>query len=748
MRQHKRPVAGLSFYIMRRRVSVGMLVRVFVVMVICSALYGVLLFTGMADDLFSDSESPLRSQPQSQSQSQTTFKAAVNVSAESGLYVQFDGTEGAIENYRYRTGLEAPSEDKLSYDISGDYVGVLEAYRQLTGRLDEAAEPETIRQIAEVLARYKDDLTQEIAVKNRHSLAPVLMFVGYDLNRRQLPGMETSFRDLSLIYENAASVLQQQERLFSLLFLSKLARDNRLLDEALGLLRSGNTSVLRVSNPLLYLNYTYNLAVTYYQRGLYDNALRNYFIVLSGIEGVDPSAFRKDREAVHALIEPLLTPNVYMDIGNTFHNLESYDEAVRFFQMAMDAYRIEDNTDRFLSALANKASSHRSSGDIETALSLYKSNEDLFETLGSPVTRAQFTMNVGNLYTSLNQHDEAAAWHARSLLISEEYGMDYGLMLGNLNIGFAKYKQGQLNEALQAYSRAAVYLETMDLPYEDRQLLKNLADLYAAKQQYERAFYYIDRYQQADRELISAEYKIAAEELKIMYELDLKDSQLELKEVQLAEKKTQLRLLWVLILGLVVIFSIIAIALYMRNEALKSLYSRNKELAKSEDLFKKFVMADAGKEKEKETVVENEQNNTLAKLFSEILLQFKDNEIYKMQDLTIGKLAELLSTNTTYVSRAITQYAEMNFNTFLNYHRVLEARRIILSSTDEYSTDDLIEICGFSSRASFYRAFSKHTGMSPSQLARIKKQDKQELETDMETETETETETQMATIDN
>jgi AraC-like DNA-binding protein len=96
------------------------------------------------------------------------------------------------------------------------------------------------------------------------------------------------------------------------------------------------------------------------------------------------------------------------------------------------------------------------------------------------------------------------------------------------------------------------------------------------------------------------------------------------------------------------------------------------------------------------------------------LQQIDSAEYWRDPDLTLTSLARLLGTNTAYLSRALNEGAGENFNAVINRRRVMAIQQS-LSSNDE--TRDLMTLAfdaGFSSKASFNRAFASFAGMSPS----------------------------------
>lgn len=112
----------------------------------------------------------------------------------------------------------------------------------------------------------------------------------------------------------------------------------------------------------------------------------------------------------------------------------------------------------------------------------------------------------------------------------------------------------------------------------------------------------------------------------------------------------------------------------------------------------------------------NEAKILLGQSLREIMSK---EQLYKIPRLTLADLAEKLDTNKTYLSQVINrEYG--NFNEYVNKFRVMEACRMIQEGLDpRLSIDHLFSEVGFSSRTTFYEAFKKVTGVSPTQYRQI-----------------------------
>ncbi len=112
-------------------------------------------------------------------------------------------------------------------------------------------------------------------------------------------------------------------------------------------------------------------------------------------------------------------------------------------------------------------------------------------------------------------------------------------------------------------------------------------------------------------------------------------------------------------------------------------------------------------------------NNSI--LFDTISKTIIDNRLYLESDLSLSKLAALVGQNTQKTSSVINQYAKRNFNDFINYYRIQEAKKILLDKNSEKFTISSIAFdTGFSSLSSFNSAFKKFEGITPSSFRKGK----------------------------
>lgn len=90
------------------------------------------------------------------------------------------------------------------------------------------------------------------------------------------------------------------------------------------------------------------------------------------------------------------------------------------------------------------------------------------------------------------------------------------------------------------------------------------------------------------------------------------------------------------------------------------------------------------------------------------------NKGYEDPELNLLGLAHILKTNPSLLSKVINQGFGKNFNDFVNHYRVVSLQQKLREGQQKHQTLlSLAYECGFNSKATFNRAFQKHTGVSP-----------------------------------
>ncbi|MDD7318421.1 MAG: AraC family transcriptional regulator [Prevotella sp.] len=112
---------------------------------------------------------------------------------------------------------------------------------------------------------------------------------------------------------------------------------------------------------------------------------------------------------------------------------------------------------------------------------------------------------------------------------------------------------------------------------------------------------------------------------------------------------------------------------------------------------------------------QTQDNKTFNDLYERACQMMEDERLYADSQLNRERLAELLGTNRTYLSRIIKENSGMNYIQFVNSYRIQEAIHILSDrSKIDYPLKQIWCDLGFNSPATFYKIFQQTVGMTPS----------------------------------
>lgn len=102
------------------------------------------------------------------------------------------------------------------------------------------------------------------------------------------------------------------------------------------------------------------------------------------------------------------------------------------------------------------------------------------------------------------------------------------------------------------------------------------------------------------------------------------------------------------------------------------------------------------------------------KLYAQLRALMEKDFHYLNPNLTLKVVADLLATNTKYLSQVVNNQTGCNFQQFINSYRVEDAKKKITS--DEFTNLTLYGIalqCGFKNKSTFYKVFKEFTDQTP-----------------------------------
>jgi len=317
--------------------------------------------------------------------------------------------------------------------------------------------------------------------------------------------------------------------------------------------------------------------------------------------------------------------------------------------------------------------------------------------------------NLGTNYFDLKRFDKAEKALQTTIDLMKQHEVEYHLGVPLLRMGLIKLAQKKLIQAIS-------YADAIDYWLTDNKFIGNYqisfyqfkSKIAKANEDYEQALFWIEK---ASIEQDSIDKIVTINNLSKL------EKSTKLKEITqekiLLEKKLTLnkiiitsQIIILLAISLVTIFSI-----FFRM----SFYNKTKELKEAYN----FIL----NKKRASTVPKTEvtlNKPTLPKEINEDLKQkilhaLDVNKVFLSPDLTLKKFADLLSSNTSYVSQTINEGCGRNFSTLINEYRIKEILQFFEEGQHQlFTIESLYKKAGFKSKSAFQKAFKNSEGVTAS----------------------------------
>jgi len=438
---------------------------------------------------------------------------------------------------------------------------------------------------------------------------------------------------------------------------------------------------------------TNNIGICYEYLGEYEKSASYYFETIATSE-------KQNNE--------LLTARAQLNIGMLYIRMRNYEEAIKMLLNALptlvkldDKYNIINTYQNLFIAEGEVKNKDQSEFYFVKALSLASAENDSTKICEIQSDYGNLLQTVGK-YIEAKPHLELALKYADSINNSATY---YLIMLSQgknemylenldraeilINKAYSKFKEYEAN----------IWLTSVQL---------SLSRLYAKKGD----FALSDKFQEEalahEDELFNNRRLKSISEMEVKYKTEKKEQELAIQEFKLKSQGRTIIFIGIIAFLFAVALLIVLLSVKKIKNTNKELFERNQELSSR---WNKLKNCD----------VEHIVNNGDSKIYKSISELMNQEMLFKNPELTVDVVSKKINSNTKYVSRAIKERTGMNFNTYINTHRIEEAKKTLLDPVHStWSLDAVAENCGFNNPTTFYQNFKKSTGLTPATYRNIK----------------------------
>ncbi|WP_179005345.1 helix-turn-helix domain-containing protein [Winogradskyella forsetii] len=118
----------------------------------------------------------------------------------------------------------------------------------------------------------------------------------------------------------------------------------------------------------------------------------------------------------------------------------------------------------------------------------------------------------------------------------------------------------------------------------------------------------------------------------------------------------------------------------------------------------------------------NLSQKDMLRIQSKIEKAFKDDQVFLDGSFSISALSDFLNEKQHHVSQTFSVIILENFNDYVNKHRIEIAKKHLHDSKySNYKIEAIALESGFNNKVTFYKAFTKFVGQTPSKYRKLKK---------------------------
>lgn len=540
---------------------------------------------------------------------------------------------------------------------------------------------------------------------------------------------------------NKGIILAKQSSFFKVHYFIELAKTNEAIENNLLAYQS-------IDSALSYIN-AVKFPDAYYTVSMFGKTISNR----NGDKSKTILYLKQTLNSGWIHYDTLKSAEIIVELSEILLYMHRYEESMKYCKMAYSIYQKLGTADKMVSLLITMYNnSFQSTADTSSWDYLYNARE-IANQSGDSMLISDVYANFGKAHYRVGDHLKAIENYkkARSLIsdktsyaevwITEYQNLSYTLIdsvesacalsaylleqaltynpsiLSNAYRGRAwcYAKHGQKDSTIYYLKKAAESRESGEKAKASPGFYYYLYDVAIMVDEYELAIKYLRESLKQFRKFSRESNAEALNYTRAQFDYDLQKERIKkLKlENQLQEEKNARQQF--IIIAIVVFLVIVITFLLIYRKQIKNLRLAYQNLVKKNLELDKANISLKALEIKKTTKRNGIHIKDEEKIYLKLKALLEDEKIFRKQDLSESKLAELLNTNNSYLSSIINNRFKMSFKALLNKYRIDEARSLLVSEKySNYSIEGIATEVGYQSRSAFYQVFKQNTGMTPS----------------------------------
>lgn len=407
-----------------------------------------------------------------------------------------------------------------------------------------------------------------------------------------------------------------------------------------------------------------------------------------------------------------LTAMIYNGIGNLYSTQGDFQMGLYFYRKALAMSRRDKNGKRNLqnAILNNIVGASCFVGQTDSIIAYFKMMEANVEH--TPDYHYNILMGRGLIAKSQKLQHEAAGYYLKAEKYARSKNLDNSFVdIANSCLAQLYIDNGNPDSAIYYLKKNEYWARHTKQNSLLAEAMNQLARAYDAKGDAAQATACRLEYARLLDTLHHSEEFNAMKNAQFMFDAKRNASKISMLTQQQTFSEQQIRMQnkWLITLAIgIVLIAALLVWVYVQKRQLRqaynSLYDRSQVLPTASPT----ILSDVHR----------------TELLDNIRRVMENTDEFCSADFSIERLAQLVDSNSRYVSEAINEGYGKNFRTFLNEYRIKEAMRRLADSEHfgGFTIKAIAESVGYKSQANFITVFTKITGMKPSMYQKISKE--------------------------
>jgi len=395
-----------------------------------------------------------------------------------------------------------------------------------------------------------------------------------------------------------------------------------------------------------------------------------------------------------------------LNFAELYKSLKDYDKAHLYYDKAFKFYG-DISASSYI--LYYKSELFQEANNIKKAISALKHALNLIGNKPEgKLFLPTYCERLSKLYHHLKKTDSALFYAKKGLYNNEDCKLD----VLNMAVGDAYSLNKDYAHAFNYYEEALKVSKSKDF---EMKIHEKLRDVNTKLKDFEKALTHNTLFLNLKDSIIDLKIQQEVTEIAEKYESNKKQLEIETlkvsdyeNQVLINKQKDSIKFTTIGLLSSIFILSLIFYGYFKQKKQKHLLFTKNLRLAKE------LKLKDSLKNKSSNSKIEiTDSKRTNIQLKIETLIS---NEFYLDQHVTLVKMAKLVETNTSYLSKIINSTYHVPFSSFINDLRISYTLKNLESKPEfrKLTIEHIADKSGFSSNSAFYNAFKKHTGLTPS----------------------------------